>query len=100
MPTPPQRRWKSPVFIDADGGLVVCESLQEAEVYLEPEDIHEPTTVYDAMGKVWSRSIAGSRVKLLPAAEPSRPNALVEILRDHLERLHTAGTCRRDSQWI
>lgn len=78
---------KPPIIIYDNGDLLIFESIEKAESYLEPIDI-DIYTAYDCEGHLLFLIEQGERVTIrLAETEPNHVNELRHVLIDFLSRI-------------
>jgi hypothetical protein len=78
---------KPPIIIYDNGDLLIFESIDKAESYLEPIDI-DIYTGYDCEGHLLSLTEQGDRVTIrLAETEPNHFNELRHVLIEFLSRI-------------
>jgi hypothetical protein len=83
---------KPPIIVNDNGDVLVFESVQNAERYLEPYDVRKCNEVFDSEGRRLKQVIVrhglSKRVKLEPISLPgAATHRLRELLSDFLTRV-------------
>lgn len=77
------------LFVEADEPLIVFPSLEDAERYLEREDVEAGVypRAYDSAGKLYDIAVNNGRVSIVSVAGENDPAGLSRLLRRYLAAL-------------